>query len=196
MSDTNDSVWNVLESVTEYETGWYTGGYDLVEQPDGSTKQYYWAELAPAAVVVARVPAGTSWVGGDSCHTSTGAEVVFVEQYRPAIGQTHLELPAGIIEEGESATEAGARELREETGFEADGVSLLQRMWVATGAMRHERAIVFAEGLAPTEQELDDNEFLTVRSIPTEEAIERAREEPTNDATIEGLLLAREEGLL
>lgn len=175
-----DADWTVLESVTEYETGWYTGGYDLLEQPDGSEKKYYWAELAPAAVVVA----------------STGEEVVFVEQYRPAIGQTHLELPAGIIEDGESATEAGARELREETGFAAEGVSLLQRMWVATGAMRHERAIVFAEGLTPVEQELDDNEFLSVKSVPVEEALARAREEPTNDATIEGLLLAREEGLL
>ncbi|MCL7418869.1 MAG: NUDIX hydrolase, partial [Halalkalicoccus sp.] len=127
-----DAAWEVLESVTEYETGWYTGGYDLVEQPDGSRKKYYWADLAPAAVVVACVPAGTSWVDGDSRHTSTGEEVLFVEQYRPAIGQTHLELPAGIVEAGESFSEAGARELREETGFAADGVSLLQRMWVAT----------------------------------------------------------------
>jgi ADP-ribose pyrophosphatase len=196
MTNSSEPAWTVIESVTEYETGWYTGGYDLVEQPDGSTKKYYWAELAPAAVVVARVPAGTSWVGDDSRHTSAREHIVFVEQYRPAIGQTHLELPAGVIEAGESATAAGARELREETGFEADGVSLLQRMWVATGAMRHERAIVFAEGLTPTQQKLDDNEFLTVRSIPTEETLTHAREEPTNDATIEGLLLAREEGLL
>lgn len=180
MSNGSETGWEVIESVTEYETGWYSGGYDLVEQPDGSTKKYYWAELAPAAVVVAAVE----------------ETVLFVEQYRPAIGQTQLELPAGIIEEGESATEAGARELREETGFAPEGVSLLQRMWVATGAMRHERAIVFAEGLTPTEQELDDNEFLTVQPVPTEEALTRARKEPTNDATIEGLLLAREEGLL
>ncbi|MFB6135894.1 MAG: NUDIX hydrolase, partial [Halobacteriaceae archaeon] len=26
--------WPLLESAAEYETGWYTGGYDLVEQPD------------------------------------------------------------------------------------------------------------------------------------------------------------------
>ncbi|WP_336362923.1 NUDIX hydrolase [Halalkalicoccus salilacus] len=175
-----DGEWEVLDSVVEYETGWYTGGYDLVEQPNGTTKRYYWAELEPAVVIVA----------------STGEELVFVEQYRPAIRQTHLELPAGIVEDRESFTEAGARELREETGFEPDGVSLLQRMWVATGAMRHERAIVFAEGLAPVDQELDDNEFLSVRPVPIEEALAAAREEPTNEATVEGVLLAREEGLI
>ena len=178
--DHNDTGWEVLESVTEYETGWYTGGYDLVEQPNGSTKRYYWADLDPAVVIVA----------------TTGEEVVFVEQYRPPIRQTHLELPAGIVENGESFSEAGARELREETGLDPEGVSLLQRMWVATGAMRHERGIVFAEGLAPVEQELDENEFLTVRSVPVEDALDAAREEPTNEATVEGVLLAREEGLI
>ena len=44
--------WDVLDSVVEYETGWYTGGYDLVAQPDGSEKRYYWAELPPAVIVV------------------------------------------------------------------------------------------------------------------------------------------------
>ena len=172
--------WPVVESVAEYETGWYTGGYDRVEQPDGSTKKYYWAEL-PAAVVVVAVSDG---------------EVVFVEQYRPAIRERCLELPAGIVEEGESYAAAGARELREETGFKAASVSLLEEFWVATGVLRHRRGIVFAEGLTPGERDLDDNEFLSVRTIPAEEALSVARAEPANDATIEGLLLVGEEGLL
>ncbi|WP_435078017.1 NUDIX hydrolase [Halococcus sp. AFM35] len=180
MSEQADHDWPVLESVVEYETGWYTGGYDRVEQPDGSEKKYYWAELPAAVVVVAR----------------SGDELVFVDQYRPAIGEGCLELPAGIVEDGESATTAGARELREETGFEAAGVSLLEDFWVATGVLRHRRAIVFAEGLSPTDRDLDDNEFLTVTTIPIDEALAVARAEPANDATIEGLLLAREEGLL
>ncbi|MEF8856569.1 MAG: NUDIX hydrolase, partial [Haloplanus sp.] len=92
-----DHDWPVVESVTEYETGWYSGGYDLVEQPDGSTKRYYWAELPPAAVVVA----------------IADGQVLFVEQYRPTIRETQLELPAGIVEDGESFTTAAARELRE-----------------------------------------------------------------------------------
>jgi ADP-ribose pyrophosphatase len=62
--------------------------------------------------------------------------------------------------------------------------------------LRHRRAIVFAEGLEPVGQELDDNEFLSVRTLPVAEAFTAAREPPANDATIEGLLLAREAGLL
>src|SRR5699024_8195489 len=99
-------------------------------------------------------------------------------------------------EEGESATTAGARELREETGYDPAGVSLLEEFWVATGVLRHRRSIVFAEGLSLTERDLDDSEFLTVESIPVDEAFDVARETPANDATIEGLLLAREEGLI
>jgi ADP-ribose pyrophosphatase len=172
--------WPVLESTREYETGWYTGGYDRVRQPDGTEKNYYWADLPDAVVVVAH----------------TGEEVVFVEQYRPVIGEHCLELPAGVVEDGESFTAAGARELREEAGFDPGGISLIEDFWVATGAMRHKRGIVFAEGLEPVERDLDDNEFLSVRTIPVGEALAAAREPPANDATIEGLLLAKEDGLL
>jgi ADP-ribose pyrophosphatase len=175
-----DAARPVIESVTEYETGWYTGGYDLVEQPDGSTKRYYWAELPPAVVVVA-VAEGS---------------VLFVEQYRPTVRETHLELPAGIVESGESFTAAAARELREETGFVPDATALLETFWTSTGVLRHRRGVVFAEGLTPAARDLDDGEFLAPRAVPVEDALAVARRDPANDATIEGLLLAREDGVL
>ena len=170
----------MLESETEYETGWFSGGYDLVEQPDGSRKKYYWAELATAVVVVAR----------------TDDQLLFVEQYRPTIRETQLELPAGIVEEGESFTTAAARELQEETGFAPSSTSLIQDFWCSTGLLRHRRGFVFAEGLEPAERTLDSNEFLTPRTIPVDEALSVARAQPTNDATLEGILLAHEDGLL
>ncbi|WP_255152397.1 NUDIX hydrolase [Halorarius halobius] len=175
-----DHDWPVRESRAEYETGWYTGGYDRVEQPDGSTKNYYWADLPPAAVVVA--------VADD--------ELVMVEQFRPTIRQHCLELVAGIVEDGETFTEAGARELREEAGFDPGATSLVEEFWCSTGVLRHKRGIVFAEGLEPAERKLDGNEFLEVTTVPVDEALERAREAPANDATIEGILLAQADGLL
>ncbi|ELZ23211.1 NUDIX hydrolase [Natrinema limicola] len=189
--------WDLLEERTEYETGWYDGGYDRFEQPDGNEKRYYWADLPPAVVVVARIDGGVladTGDGGDG--RDTGDRILFVEQYRPTIRETHLELPAGIVEDGESYTAAATRELEEETGFRPTSTALLQEYAVATGVLRHDRAIVYAEGLEPGERELDNNEFLEVTTVPIDEALERAREQPANDATLEGLLLAKEDGLL
>ncbi|WP_121822021.1 NUDIX hydrolase [Halostella salina] len=192
----DDHDWPVIESETEYDTPWYQGGYDLVEQPDGSRKRYYWAELPPAVVVVA----------------VADGDVVFVEQYRPTVRETQLELPAGIVEDhtdgdahgegvvpregGESYESAAARELQEETGYAPDETTLLQRYDVATGLMRHERGIVVAEGLTEVGADLDDNEFLSVRRLSVDEALTAARTPPTNDATVEGILLAKEDGYL
>lgn len=172
--------WPVLESVTEYDTPWYTGGYDLVEQPDGSTKKYYWAELPPAAIIIA----------------ITDGDVVFVEQYRPVIREACLELPAGIVEDQEDFTEAGARELEEETGFWPGEVELLESFWTATGVLRHRRGVVVASGLTETGRALDSNEFIDLRRVPVDEAVTVAREAPVNDATLEGVLLAQAEGIL
>lgn len=186
-----DHEWRVVESVAEYETGWFTGGYDLVELPDGTEKRYYWAEMPAAAVVVAVVDdPGELGLPGE------GRSVAMVEQFRPTIRELCFELPAGVVEDGETFAEAGARELEEEVGIAPGSVELLEDFWCATGVLRHRRGIVWAEAFSPGERELDGSEFLDVKTVPVDEAMDVARSESANDATIEGLLLAAEEGLL
>lgn len=178
--EAGEALWPIRKTRVEYTTGWYTGGFDEVVQPDGSTKRYYWADLPPATVIVAP-------------HEGS---LLMVEQYRPTIRERCLELPAGIVEPGETFTSAGARELAEETGYRPETTELLESFWCATGVLRHRRGIVAATDLEPAERRLDGNEFLEVVRVPADEALARARDSPANDATLEGLLLAKEADIL
>jgi ADP-ribose pyrophosphatase len=51
--------------------------------------------------------------------------VVLIEQYRHGAGEVSLEIPGGMVDAGESPAEAAARELLEETGYEAGEVLFL-----------------------------------------------------------------------
>jgi ADP-ribose pyrophosphatase len=200
-----DHEWTVIESVAEYDTGWYTGGYDLVELPDGETKRYYWAEL-PAAVVVVAVVDDPASLGledarrisppGGSGSSAEGRSIVMVEQFRPTIRELCCELPAGIVEDGEDYATAGARELEEEVGLVPETVEVLEEFWCSTGVLRHARGIVWADGFTRGERRLDGSEFLDVVTVPAGDALDVARAGAGNDATLEGLLLAREDGHL
>jgi ADP-ribose pyrophosphatase len=56
--------------------------------------------------------------GGDSGTTGPHTPlIVLIKQFRPAVGSTVIELPAGLVDAGESVEMAAVRELREETGY-------------------------------------------------------------------------------
>src|ERR1039458_9331285 len=47
-------------------------------------------------------------------------KIILVRQYRPAVEEMTLELPAGTVATGELPEQAALRELEEETGYTAD----------------------------------------------------------------------------
>ncbi|HET9638502.1 MAG TPA: NUDIX hydrolase [Allosphingosinicella sp.] len=76
--------------------------------------------------------------------------VILVEQYRVPIGAPCLELPAGLVgdgEEGEEAATAAIRELEEETGYRAERVVDLGRYHSSPGMSAEGFTLLRAEGL-------------------------------------------------
>ena len=106
---------------------------------------------------------------------STGEPRVLLErQYRYAARQRLWELPAGRIDEGESALAAARRELREETGFAARRWTRAMFFWVSPGFLDETMAIYLARDLQPGDDEPEDDEVIAKRFFTLPAAVRMA----------------------
>lgn len=76
-------------------------------------------------------------------------QLVLVRQYRQAVGEWLVEVPAGRLESGEDAQSAAQRELEEETGLRARRWSTLARFWPAPGFCSERMTLFLAQDLEP-----------------------------------------------
>lgn len=98
---------------------------------------------------------------------TTRNEVVMIEQYRHGAGEVTLEIPGGMVDEGEAAERAAARELLEETGYGAGEVRLLGRTR-PNPAIQNNWLYSFLARDCRFEQEpvFDSSEWTVVRLVP------------------------------
>ncbi|KAI0125286.1 NUDIX domain-containing protein [Xylariales sp. AK1849] len=103
---------------------------------------------------------------------SAGPEIILQKQFRPPINKVTIEVPAGLVDEGETAEEAAVRELKEETGYVGKATDTTPMMFNDPGFCNTNLRMVHVsidmslpenQNLRP---ELEDSEFIEVFTVP------------------------------
>lgn len=118
--------------------------------------------------------------------------IYFVRQFRPAIGENLLELPAGTLDEGEPFQLGCTRELREEIGMEAKNVLRLGAFYLAPGYCTELMEAFLVRELVENPLPPDDDEYLEVVKIPIKTVFQLVSEGKITDSkSLAALLLAK-----
>jgi 8-oxo-dGTP pyrophosphatase MutT (NUDIX family) len=149
--------WKVLNKTTLLERRWLTITEERVELPNGTVIDDFHVARQPDWTAVLAVT-GQGRVDDD---------VILVEQYRHGLGRASLELPAGVVDAGESPMVAAQRELREETGYTSETWQPLVVVAPEPARATHRGHFFFASGAklaGPAQPE--SSEVIAVRRLP------------------------------
>ncbi|GAA0726209.1 ADP-ribose pyrophosphatase [Halorubrum trapanicum] len=170
----DDLSWETLDSAVDYACPGFDVRRDEVRFPDGETDGFHYVDEPPAVVVLPLTPDG---------------DVVVIDEWRQAVGRVNRGIPAGTMEpeDGEpkdsdsengdpettdAIERAAARELAEETGYEAAAFERLTTVEPTNGMANSVHHHVLATGCEPTaERELDHNESIAVETVPYDDLL-------------------------
>ena len=118
-------------------------------------------------------------------------QLVFVRQYRKAADRLTLEIPAGTLGAGEEPLACAMRELKEETGFEAQTFARVCSFYTAVGFCTELLHLFVATGLRPGPQGFEEDEDIEVLTLPLAAAMEAVGDGTIVDAkTVAGVFWA------
>ncbi|TCW41243.1 NUDIX domain-containing protein [Laceyella sacchari] len=109
-------------------------------------------------------------------------KMVLVRQFRKPLEKTILEIPAGKLEAGEDPGDCAARELEEETGYRATGLTHVVSFYTSPGFSDECLHIYQAEGLTKGEVNPDEDEFVELVECTLDECLERIQSGDIMDA--------------
>jgi ADP-ribose pyrophosphatase len=97
--------------------------------------------------------------------------VIFVRQYRHAVKEITIEWPAGLIDENESYQMAANRELMEETGYKANKLTYLKKIYSTPGFTNEAIHLFLGEELEKSPKTGDDTHEIDCVKVPVATAI-------------------------
>jgi 8-oxo-dGTP pyrophosphatase MutT (NUDIX family) len=149
--------WQRRSSKLIYSNPWITVREDDVITPGGSPGIY--------GVVETRLAVGVVALTDDN-------QIYLVGQYRYPVDEYSWEIPEGGSEVNEDPMETAKRELREETGVEAERWEQLGGEILLSNCFSNERGYLYvARGLREGRSEPDHTEELQVKKIPFAECL-------------------------
>lgn len=156
MSEERLRPWRILSSDYRIETKFLRLRADRIELPSGEiVEDYFVRESRGFCVVFALTP---DW------------NVLLVRQYKHGAAQVVTELPAGMIDEGETPQTCATRELAEETGYTGSAPELV-RTFLAdpTNATGRFYLFVVRDAVRTCEPAFDLTEDIEVDRAPLDE---------------------------
>lgn len=149
--------WTLLDSKYVIQRPWATLRVDKLQLPNGNIKEEYY---------VLEYPTWVNMIGITEQNT-----LLFVRQYRHGAGKILVELPAGVVEEGEAPEVAAQREMLEETGYAFDSIEYIGELYAnpaTSGNITY--TYLLGGGKKVQEQSLDNSEDIEVVEMSIEEA--------------------------
>jgi ADP-ribose pyrophosphatase len=152
------SQWKIVSQKPVFKAELFDVKEIVFEDHIGKKKVHHEAERAP---VVSVFPLTGKY------------EIYLVSQYRQMLRKTVLEAVAGYVKKGETAISAARRELKEETGIEAEQLEEMARVQLAGSVFKSKVSLFLAKGLIVGKNNLDDFEEISLVKMPLAQAVEK-----------------------
>ena len=167
--------WKTLSSRIVFDNPWIRVMEARVVSPTGSEHDYGHVHFKNKAVAIVPLDEhGNTWLVG---------------QDRFTLGEYSWEVPMGGSDGDEDPADTAVRELKEETGLEADNYELLMRVHTSNSITDEEGFVFVATGLTEGQPDFDEEEDLAIRKVPFDEAVAMVRRGEITDAISVAALL-------
>ncbi len=148
--------WQKLASKYLVQEKWATLRVDTCKLQNGTVKDDYYVLEYP------------NWV--NAVAITQDNQMILVRQYRFAADIISLEIPGGVIDDGEAPEVAIKRELLEETGYSFDSCELIATLYPNPATSTNKTFTYLLKGGVKThEQHLDEHEILNVELYSIDE---------------------------